>query len=563
MLQLSDGSKSDYGAYKDDRAKGLISASQVNRLWRSIALSVTSVWAEVYDPRDPSLQRFQEIHRRTGQAPLRLTGLVPVKTHVWEVEAIDGLMTEHYGNRTMDTLQWRYYLDETSRFKEIDITFRAQRGLESTTFLLLADALKAPAPLLERLSLDIEAYPPAGFFYDSSGKTNGQNVIFGSQWFSGNAPRLRHLTMRNIFLDVNMDTLNAGLMGGFDNLISFEVDCPGGVTFPFIGAWWIYLTRFTTFNPGSRLEHIDIGYIDTYAYRHRPIDESGSPGALPPSLKSFRLQGSIIPCVWMLGDISEIPHSCRVIDLEFEVDVRLMHFDGTDSRLEHEQVLRDLMTHFSAAWMNEDCSELSLAISMSKFLLKFVSDSGRRISLTISPIHDPNWTSELAGVRLFSDALDSIARQQSFPCGITSETWLKLSIVCEGDSVNVLVKSLFAFLGRFPGLRNLHLVQFPLAPFRATLCRPLFCPTNVPEPATVLNFLKVENVKDVVFPLVDRIRLDDRFFHSRWFIDAMNTFLEERVRSGNPVQVVERVNNDISTLAAIPLVRARPQVVLF
>ena len=53
----------------------------------------------------------------------------------------------------MDTPQWRFYLDEMSRFKEIDITFDVYRTLESTTPVLLAEALKSSAPLLERLSI--------------------------------------------------------------------------------------------------------------------------------------------------------------------------------------------------------------------------------------------------------------------------------------------------------------------------------------------------------------------------------------------------------------------------
>ena len=53
----------------------------------------------------------------------------------------------------MDTPQWKFYLDGMSRFKEIDITFDVYRTLESTTPVLLAEALKSSAPLLERLSI--------------------------------------------------------------------------------------------------------------------------------------------------------------------------------------------------------------------------------------------------------------------------------------------------------------------------------------------------------------------------------------------------------------------------
>ncbi|RXW20967.1 hypothetical protein EST38_g4888 [Candolleomyces aberdarensis] len=502
--RISDSTDTVYGAYKDGHQKGLISASQVNRLWRMVALNLPGAWAEVHDPRDPSLRRYYEILRRARQLPLRLTGLVPVKK-VKLMPAING--DGRSATVAMSTAQWRHYLGLVSRIEEIDLTFTGTKRLLASHLVRLADALMSPAPLLERLSITIQSDQPAIFFHDS-GRSNDEDILFGSEWFSGNAPRLRHLTMRNIFLDVTRDTLASGLMRGFDSLISLEVDCPGGITFPFFDAWWMYLTRFTKYNPHSRLEHIDITYIYGYVDRHRVVDGSGCPGTLPPRLKSFRLRGDIEPCVWMLGDITEFPQNCDV-DLKFWADIVSTYSEPLCSAYEH--VLGDLVAYLSRIWASDDCSEISLEISLENLVLQLTSGSGRLISVVVYPFPDPNSNPNLI-VRFYSDLLGSLARLESFASGITPETWLKLSILCEPDGISVLAESLIAFLRRFSALRNLHLVHFPLD-FR--------------------------NVKNPVLPSLVRIRLNHSFSYSHAFCNDVSMFVEERARVGQIVEVVE------------------------
>ncbi|KAJ2928689.1 hypothetical protein H1R20_g8410, partial [Candolleomyces eurysporus] len=506
--RISDSTDAVYGAYKDGRQKWLISASQVNQLWRIVALSLPGAWAEVHDPRDPSLRRYYEILRRARQLPLRLTGLVPVKK-IKLIGEINEWSTDVPSTTvTMSTVQWRHYLGLMSRIEAIDLTFTGTKRLLASRLVRLADALMSPAPLLERLSISIQSDQPAIFFHDDSGRSNDEDILFGSEWFTGNAPRLRHLTMRNIFLDVSRETLASGLMGGFDSLISLEVDCPGGITFPFFDAWWMYLTRFMKYNPHSRLEHIDITYIYGYINRHKVVDDSRFPGTLPPRLKSFRLRGDIEPCVWMLGDIIEYPQNCD-IDLKFRADIWSTYSEPLRSAYEH--VLGDLVAHLSRIWASDDCSEISVEISLEKFVLQLTSGSGRLISVIVYPFPDPDCKPNLI-VRFYSDLLGSLARLESFPNGLTPEAWLKLSILCEPDGISALAESLLEFLRRFSALRNLHLVHFPL---------------------------DLWSVKNSILPSLARIRLNHTFPYSHAFRNAVNMFMEERARIGQKVEVIE------------------------
>jgi hypothetical protein len=230
----------------------------------------------------------------------------------------------------------------------------------------------------------------------------------------------------------------------------------------------------------------------------------------------------------MLGNI-ELPPSC-VIDLEFEVNV-YWFVEGTDLHWMHEHVLDDLATHLSKHLTSDNLAELTVDISLGKFHLHLVTVSGRHITLTVLlSSTEPDGTSELESVRASSDILGKLAGLQSFPRGITSETWLKLSIVCEEDSVNVLANSLHAFMRKFSALHNLHLVRFPSSPFRTTLS-----PTEEPEPATLLNFFKFEKIENSIFPLLQKLAVGMEVLQSRSFCDAQDAFFEKIKNSGRAV----------------------------
>ncbi|KAJ2917557.1 hypothetical protein MD484_g2875, partial [Candolleomyces efflorescens] len=500
--------------YRRKSLAGLYALSQVCQRWRNVVHGHTALWAQVVDPREPSLEIFEQILSRSGASAPLVIDLVGVSCS------------------SLSQSQWRKTLACMDRIAQFDLGFFGERTKESLQ--VLQEAFGKAAPNLERLW--IMAGPADMADRNEAFRSMTLAATPDGHLFAGCAPKLKELFLHNCILK-SVDNRLASVLG---NLVVLEIDneLEECLDPDYVLRWWnlcrsgaIPSLESLSFRPLRRR----FGSTPL-AQDHRAPSERG---ALPPSLKFLTLDGDLEPCISLLN-LMEVPTACSVhLILEAEDPDTVGANDDRVFGAQNEPV--ELVSSLSRLWKENTTPCVELEVIVERDLLETDEaltlthvSSEREIVVEVEPRNASHF---------YHHFFDRLSRSEHLP-DLSAEALLTLSIGHDTEFMPAVGAAFVKFVLQLRNVTRLRLTQFVPRVLFAGQRRFLFdlAPGDLVGASTLLS----DSPGDAfpVLPLVRHIRFPRGWLSSALFKQQLAKFIATRCPPGEEFSSVGELSDE-------------------